>query len=60
MTKLFANSDLPQGMDNGPLGCILPAYAALLSQHSRLGGKEDTATFDSITKTTGLRLAAVE
>ena len=32
MTKLFANSDLPQGMDNGPLGCIIPAYAALLSQ----------------------------
>lgn len=32
MTKLFTNSDLPKGMDNGPLGCIIPAYAALLSQ----------------------------
>ena len=32
MTKLFAVSDLPPGMDNGPLGCIIPAYAALLSQ----------------------------
>lgn len=32
MTKLFANSDFPQGMDNSPLGCIIPAYAALLSQ----------------------------
>lgn len=32
MTKLFANSDLPHGMDNGPLGCVIPAYAALLSQ----------------------------
>jgi len=32
MTKLFAVSDLPPGMDSGPLGCIIPAYAALLSQ----------------------------
>lgn len=32
MTKLFTNSDLPKGVDNGPLGCIIPAYAALLSQ----------------------------
>ena len=32
MTKLFANSDLPPGVDSGPLGCIIPAYAALLSQ----------------------------
>ena len=32
MTKLFAISDLPPGMDSGPLGCIIPAYAALLSQ----------------------------
>jgi site-specific recombinase XerD len=32
MTKLFTNSDLPHGMDNGPLGCIIPDYAALLSQ----------------------------
>ncbi len=32
MTKLFTNSDLPKGMDNGPLGCIIPAYAALLSE----------------------------
>ncbi|TKB23082.1 integrase [Desulfopila sp. IMCC35006] len=32
MTKLYANSDLSQGMDNGPLGCIIPAYAALLSE----------------------------
>jgi site-specific recombinase XerD len=32
MTKLYAISDLPPGMDSGPLGCIIPAYAALLSQ----------------------------
>jgi site-specific recombinase XerD len=32
MTKLFAVSDLPPGMDSDPLGCIIPAYAALLSQ----------------------------
>lgn len=32
MTKLFANSNLPQSMGNGPLGSIIPVYAALLSQ----------------------------
>lgn len=32
MTKLFTDSDLPQGMDKGPLGCIIPSYAAFLSQ----------------------------
>lgn len=32
MTKLFTNSDLPQIMGKGPLGCIIPAYATLLSQ----------------------------
>ncbi len=32
MTQLFTGTDLPQGMDKGPLGCIIPAYAALLSQ----------------------------
>ena len=32
MTKLFTDTDLPQGMCKGPLGCITPAYAALLSQ----------------------------
>jgi site-specific recombinase XerD len=32
MTKLFAIHDLPPGMDSGPLGCIIPAYATLLSQ----------------------------
>lgn len=32
MTTLSTNSDLPQGMNDGPLGCIIPAYAALLSQ----------------------------
>ena len=34
MTKLFTNSDLPKGVDSGPLGCIIPAYAALLSQQA--------------------------
>ena len=32
MTKLFTDCDLPQSMDHGPLGSIIPAYAALLSQ----------------------------
>ena len=32
MTKLFTETDLPQGMSSGPLGCIIPAYAASLSQ----------------------------
>jgi site-specific recombinase XerD len=32
MTKLFTNTDLPQGMGNGPLGSIIPVYAAFLSQ----------------------------
>ncbi len=32
MTKLFTDTDLPQDMCKGPLGCITPAYAALLSQ----------------------------
>lgn len=32
MTQLFTDTDLPKGLDSGPLGCIIPAYAALLSQ----------------------------
>jgi site-specific recombinase XerD len=32
MIKLFTDADLPQDMGKGPLSCILPAYAALLSQ----------------------------
>lgn len=32
MTKSSANSDLLQCMPKGPLGCILPAYKALVSQ----------------------------
>jgi len=32
MTKFFTDSNLPQGMDQGPLGSIIPAYAAFLSQ----------------------------
>jgi site-specific recombinase XerD len=32
MTKLFANSDLPQDLGKGPLDCVIPAYASLLSQ----------------------------
>jgi hypothetical protein len=32
MTKLFAPSDVPQNMDQGPLASIGTAYAALLSQ----------------------------
>jgi len=32
MTKFFANSDLPQGVDQGPLGSIIPTYAAFLSK----------------------------
>ena len=32
MTKFFTDNDLPQGMDQGPLGSIIPAYAAFLSQ----------------------------
>lgn len=32
MTQLFTDSDLPQGMKKGPLSCIIPAYATLLSQ----------------------------
>lgn len=32
MTQLFRATDFPQDMDKGPLGCIIPAYAALLSQ----------------------------
>ena len=32
MTILFAATDLPQNMDQGPLVCIIPTYAALLTQ----------------------------
>lgn len=32
MTKFFANSDLPQSIDKGPLCVIIPVYASLLSQ----------------------------
>lgn len=32
MTVFFSGIDLPRGMDQGPLGCIMPAYAALLAQ----------------------------
>ena len=32
MIKLFTDTDLPQDKGNGPLSCIIPAYAALLSQ----------------------------
>ena len=32
MTKFFTDNDLPQGMDQGPLGSIIPAYVAFLSQ----------------------------
>jgi site-specific recombinase XerD len=32
MTQLFKATDLPQGMDKGPLSCITPAYAALLAR----------------------------
>jgi site-specific recombinase XerD len=32
MTKFFANSNLPQSMDKGPLCVIIPVYASLLSQ----------------------------
>jgi site-specific recombinase XerD len=32
MTKFYTDCDLPQGMDQGPLGSIIPAYAAFLSQ----------------------------
>jgi site-specific recombinase XerD len=32
MTKSSANSDFLQCMDKGPLGCILPVFAALISQ----------------------------
>jgi site-specific recombinase XerD len=32
MTKFFTDRDLPQGMDQGPLGSIIPTYAAFLSK----------------------------
>lgn len=32
MTELFTDTDPPENMDQGPLACIVPAYAALLSQ----------------------------
>ena len=32
MTQLFKATDLPQGMDKGPLSCITPAYATLLAR----------------------------
>ena len=32
MTKFFTDRDIPQGLDQGPLGSIIPAYAALLSK----------------------------
>lgn len=32
MTKFFTGNDFPQGMDQGPLGSIIPAYVAFLSQ----------------------------
>ena len=28
MTKLFINSDLPKGVDSGPLGCIILGHAS--------------------------------
>jgi site-specific recombinase XerD len=32
MTRLFTNTDLPQGISDGLLGSIIPVYAALLAQ----------------------------
>ncbi len=32
MNKFFTYNDLPQGIDQGPLGCIMPAYVAFLSK----------------------------
>ena len=42
MTEFFTNTDLPQNMDQGPLGSIIPAYAALLSQQ---GYSQQSAIF---------------
>lgn len=40
MTKFFIGSDLPQIMRHGPLGSVIPAYAAILSQQ---GYSQDSA-----------------
>ncbi len=32
MTTLFTNTDLPQVMSDGPLGSIIPVYAAFLAK----------------------------
>jgi len=32
MNRLFTDTDIPQSMEQGPLGSVIPAYAALLSQ----------------------------